>query len=108
MSEQQRRTRRQFTQEFKRDAVQLVRTSGRPIAEIARDLGVYDSTLGTGSSRTAYGLHDEPIEAVISVRPTSSNVLVFETYEGDPTADQDDQLASQGRPVQPPAARDSR
>ena len=46
MPDQQRRTRRQFTPEFKRDAVELVRTSERPIAEIARELGVYDSTLG--------------------------------------------------------------
>jgi len=46
MSDQQRRTRRQFTAEFKRDAVELVRTTGRPIAEIARELGIYDSTLG--------------------------------------------------------------
>jgi transposase len=46
MSDKQRRTRRQFTEEFKRDAVELVRTSGRPIAEIARELGIYDSTLG--------------------------------------------------------------
>src|SRR4029450_3190937 len=44
MPDQQRRTRRQFTAEFKRDAVELVRTSGRPIAEIARELGIYDST----------------------------------------------------------------
>ena len=29
-----------------RDAVELVRTTGRPIAHIARDLGIYDSTLG--------------------------------------------------------------
>jgi transposase len=28
------------------DAVELVRTRGRPIAEIARELGIYDSTLG--------------------------------------------------------------
>jgi transposase len=46
MPDQQRRARRQFTPEFKRDAVELVRTSGRPIAEIARELGIYDSTLG--------------------------------------------------------------
>ena len=46
MEDRQRRSRRQFTQEFKRDAVELVRTSGRPIAEIARELGIYDSTLG--------------------------------------------------------------
>jgi transposase len=41
-----RRTRRKFTAEFKRDAVELVRSSGRPIAQIAHDLGIYDSTLG--------------------------------------------------------------
>jgi transposase len=44
--EDRRRNRRQFTAEFKRDAVELVRTTGRPIAEIARELGIYDSTLG--------------------------------------------------------------
>jgi transposase len=46
MPDQQRRTRRQLTAEFKRDAVELVRSSGRPIAEIGRELGIYDSTLG--------------------------------------------------------------
>jgi transposase len=46
MEDRQRRTRRQFTAEFKRDAVDLVRSSGQPIAEIARELGIYDSTLG--------------------------------------------------------------
>jgi transposase len=40
------RNRRRFTEEFKRDAVNLVHASGRPIAEIARELGIYDSTLG--------------------------------------------------------------
>jgi transposase len=42
----QQRIRRGFTNEFKRDAVDLVRTTGRPIAQIARELGIYDSTLG--------------------------------------------------------------
>ena len=46
MEDRQRRNRRQFTVEFKRDAVELVRSSGRPIAEIAHELGIYDSTLG--------------------------------------------------------------
>src|SRR5215207_10297424 len=40
------RTRRGFSKEFKRDAVELVRSSGRPIAAVARELGIYDSTLG--------------------------------------------------------------
>src|SRR5215211_2536069 len=39
-------TRRGFTEEFKRDAVELVRSTGRPIAVVARELGIYDSTLG--------------------------------------------------------------
>jgi transposase len=41
------RTRREFTEEFKHDAVNLVHSTGRPIAQIARELGIYDSTLGT-------------------------------------------------------------
>ena len=46
MAEKQSRRRRQFTEEFKRDAVDLVRSTGRPIAQIAQELGIYDSTLG--------------------------------------------------------------
>lgn len=41
-----KRTRRRFTDEFKRNAVELVRTTGRPIAQVADELGIYDSTLG--------------------------------------------------------------
>ncbi len=37
---------RRYTPEFKRDAVALVSTSGRPIKEIARELGISDTTLG--------------------------------------------------------------
>lgn len=44
--EKKKRPRRQFTDEFKRDAVELVRTTGRPIAQVAEELGLYDSTLG--------------------------------------------------------------
>jgi transposase len=46
MAEKQSRRRRQFTEEFKRDAVDLVRSTGQPIAQIAKELGIYDSTLG--------------------------------------------------------------
>lgn len=42
----QPRPRRRFSEEFKRDAVDLVLTTGRPIAEVAVELGIYDSTLG--------------------------------------------------------------
>ncbi len=36
---------RTLTREFKREAVQLVQTSKKPLAQIARDLGIADSTL---------------------------------------------------------------
>jgi transposase len=37
--------RRQFSPEFKADAVALVRSSGRPIAAIAQELGIGESNL---------------------------------------------------------------
>jgi transposase len=39
-------TRRKFDRDFKEDAVRLVRETGRPIAEVARDLGINEGTLG--------------------------------------------------------------
>jgi transposase len=39
------KTQRTFTKEFKLEAVQLVKTSNKPLAQIARDLGIADSTL---------------------------------------------------------------
>ena len=41
-----KRPRRRFSDEFKRDAVEIVRTSGKPIRQVANELGIYDSTLG--------------------------------------------------------------
>ena len=38
--------RRKFTPQFKAEAVQMVLETGKPIAEVARDLGVHDGTLG--------------------------------------------------------------
>ena len=40
------RPRRKFTEEFKRDAAALVIDTGRPIAQVAGELGVYESSLG--------------------------------------------------------------
>jgi transposase len=39
-------TRRTFTPEYKAEAVQFVITSGRPIVEVARSLGIVEGTLG--------------------------------------------------------------
>lgn len=42
-----KRPRRKFSDEFKRDAVEIVNSSGKSIAQVARELGIYDSTLGS-------------------------------------------------------------
>ena len=38
-------TRRQFTDAFKSEAVRLTRESGRPVAQVARELGIGDTLL---------------------------------------------------------------
>lgn len=40
------RTYRKFDEDFKQGAVRLVMESGKPIAQVARELGVNDGTLG--------------------------------------------------------------
>jgi transposase len=45
--------RRKYTEEFRREAVRLMETSGKAIAEIARDLGINDNNLYRG--RGLYG-----------------------------------------------------
>jgi transposase len=42
MAEQRKR----FDQDFKDGAVRIVEESGKPIAQVARDLGVKEGTLG--------------------------------------------------------------
>lgn len=39
------RVQKTYTQEFKREAVQLAQKSGKPIAQIARELGISDSSI---------------------------------------------------------------
>ena len=39
-------TRRKFDRDFREGAVRLVREAGKPIAQVARDLGVKEGTLG--------------------------------------------------------------
>jgi transposase len=38
--------RRRFSPQFKAEAVQMVIETGKPIAQVARDLGIHDGTLG--------------------------------------------------------------
>lgn len=43
--------RRKFDEDFKHGAVQLVVESGKPIAQVARELGVNEGTLGNWCAR---------------------------------------------------------
>ncbi|MFO0697786.1 MAG: transposase [Nitrospira sp.] len=39
------KTRRRYTEKFKAEAVRLIRDSARPVAQVARDLGIADHLL---------------------------------------------------------------
>jgi len=39
-------TRRSFTAEYKKNAVEFVLDAGRTVAQVARDIGVHETTLG--------------------------------------------------------------
>jgi len=57
--------RKKYTQEYKDEAVELVISSGRPVAEIARDLGIYEGTLGNWvhAAKKAGRLKDKPLDS---------------------------------------------
>jgi transposase-like protein len=56
--------RKKYTQEYKDEAVELVVSSGRPVAEIARDLGINEGTLGNWvmTAKKSGKLQEKPLE----------------------------------------------
>ena len=68
------RTRPPYPVEFRREAVQLLRSSGRKVSEIARDLGVSEQTLRNWAKQTdvdegrAHGLTSEDREELRRLR----------------------------------------
>jgi transposase-like protein len=57
------RKRQNFTPEFKAEAVKLVLDSGRPVAQIAREINVHEGTLGNwvNAHRAAHPVEEAPL-----------------------------------------------
>jgi transposase len=57
-------TRRKFTPEFKVEAVELLMNSGKSVAEIARNLGISDGTLGNwmNAAKKRGDFKEKPLE----------------------------------------------
>jgi transposase len=53
-----------YPDEFKRSAVEMVRESGKPIAEVARSLGMNEGTLGNWVMADRRRRGDQPSEKV--------------------------------------------
>ena len=58
-----RTTNKRYSDEFKAEAVALLRRSGRPIAEVARELGVTDTSLGSWARDAARNDTPEQVAA---------------------------------------------
>ena len=58
--------RRRFSPQFRAEAVQMVIETGKPIAEVARDLGVHDGMLGNWVTAWRRD-HPEPDQALSPV-----------------------------------------
>jgi len=63
-------TRRKFEHDFREGAVRLVRETGKPIAQVARDLGIHDGTLGNwvNAWRSEHPEPDQPLSPVERAR----------------------------------------
>jgi hypothetical protein len=55
--------RRRFSAQFKAEAVQMVIETGKPIASVARDLGIHDRTF----ARVAFDRPDGPVPVYLTL-----------------------------------------
>ncbi|ATR19142.1 Transposase (plasmid) [Roseomonas mucosa] len=57
------KARREFTPEFKQEAVALLRSSGRPLTQVAGELGIQPSMLRSWRRQNGEALRPQPIAA---------------------------------------------
>ena len=77
--------RKSYTEEFKREAVRLMETSGQPVAQLARDLGINDNNLyrwrgvyGSGTEGKTTGSVAE-MEAELKRNPNTKFLLTTDS-----------------------------
>ena len=66
--------RRKFTAEFREGAVRIVSETGKPVPEVANDLGINETTLASRSSRAKRAGKTTPEdEGALTARPAAKN-----------------------------------
>jgi transposase len=85
-----RPTRRKFSKEFKREAVQLFRSSGKSVSQVARELGVGVSLLGAWvrmvEAEEQTGLSPEELEELKELRRENARLKMEVEILGKATA----------------------
>ncbi len=87
-------TRRKFDKDLREGAVRLVRETSKPIAEVARDLGIHDGPWGTGAC------HGRGEVAWVAGKRTGSNPSTapraYSANPGEPRSSRDPATAIAG------------
>ena len=82
--------RRKFSKQFKREAVQLLRTSGKNLSQIARELGIGVSVLGAWvamvDAETKTGLGSDELEELKQLRKDNARLAMEVEILGKATA----------------------
>ena len=82
--------RRKFSKAFKREAVQLLRTSGKSLSQVARELGVGSSVLGAWVAMVAAeektGLSPDELEELKRLRKDNARLQMEVEILGKATA----------------------
>jgi transposase len=82
--------RRKFSKSFKREAVQLLRTSGKGVSQVARELGIQSSVLsawkGMVEAEEKTGLSTDELEELKQLRKDNARLQMEVEILGKATA----------------------